>query len=49
MKTILRDLDSLVVAVQQVEGLYHQFQLDPVAGIETPGEAHVCGGVVRAE
>jgi len=48
-ETILRDLDALVVAVQQIEGLRHQFQFHPVAGIETAGESQVGGGVIRSE
>src|SRR5882724_2903281 len=48
-KAILRDLDALVVTVQQVEGLRHQFHFDTVAGIDAAGESQVGGGVVRSE
>src|SRR5450755_1496130 len=48
-EAILRDLNPPVVAVQQIEGLGHQFQFHAVAGIETAGKSQVSGGIVRSE
>ena len=45
-EAVLRDLDALVVPVQQVERLGHELQLCPVAGVDAASEAKVSGGVV---
>jgi hypothetical protein len=48
-EAILRDLDALVVSVQKVEGLGHQFQFDPVADINSASESQISGGIVGSK
>src|SRR4029077_14269915 len=47
-ETVLRDLDALVVPVQQVEGLGHELQLYPVAGVDSVRILHT-GGLPREQ
>ncbi len=47
-ETILGDLNSLIVTIQQVEGFGYEFQLQVVADLETPGQANVGGSIIRS-
>ena len=48
-KTIIRGIYSSVVTIQQVEELCQQFQLHPVAGINSSSQPHIGAGIIRTK
>jgi hypothetical protein len=48
-EAVVTELDTLVGTVQQVERLSHQIELHSIVNIQTTSQAHVRGGVIRAQ
>src|SRR6266513_3878457 len=48
-ETVITELDALVVTVEQVERFGHQVELHSITNIQTARQAHVGGGVIRAQ
>ncbi len=48
-EAILRDLDPLIIAIQQIERLGDQFQFQALPELQAAGQAQVSGGVVGAD